>query len=343
MPQQAPEHPQRAIRRCGDIWKGRYRPTLLPGRARAMEADMRRLLSEFVSMVRTDRVTRSVSCDTELGREENSGRFMVEGAFEVVSYLVFKHRFSCIHQAALLETQEEVWQLLLLVWQDILRDPLVPSATSLPSSYASLAEPPSSGAGCDDLTRSAIHQSSCQGPASRAPHDVLCSNEEGASRTHKGNGSVPLLGDEAHTEESVFLYRVGCVLLLPWLLYTAPGPQGAHREGLGHVSSSALQSQGSAGDFNGSSQNQSAGRSSAEASTSGPPQESPAHRREREKRDTAQVAEKDVRDLQEVESHGVEEETCDGASQTGQQAVLPVAALVSIGEGRPENCVGYFR
>lgn len=119
MAQQASEqHPQRAIRRCGDIWRGRYRPTLLPGRGRAMEADMRLLLSEFVSMVRADRTKMPSTADnTQFEEPENSGGFMAEGAFEVVSFLVYKHRFSCIHQAALLETQEEVWQLLLLVWQ----------------------------------------------------------------------------------------------------------------------------------------------------------------------------------------------------------------------------------
>ncbi|EPT27141.1 hypothetical protein TGME49_226460 [Toxoplasma gondii ME49] len=262
----------RAVKRFGDLWRGRYRPTLLPGRGRLMERDMHALLLAFVSAIMRERDARrelerertgmmrgalprsqevergiergncpspareerrretqreskgsrsafssSFSSTSALHSEvhfgdidqmhngttqsEASHKFMKEGAFEVFSFLFYRKRFSCIHQAAALESQEEVWQLILVVWQELLS---LPPSVSAFSDSTSRHRCPSSGSRLNDKDSDGF-------AASPFPSTHPCSSSDHDSRDR---GTL--------REDMVFPYRVGCLFLLLWLLYTAP-------------------------------------------------------------------------------------------------------------------------
>ncbi|KEP67582.1 UNVERIFIED_CONTAM: hypothetical protein HHA_226460 [Hammondia hammondi] len=261
----------RAVKRFGDLWRGRYRPTLLPGRGRLMERDMHALLLAFVSAImrerdarrelerertgmmrgvlpRSQEAERGIECsdcrspglverrretqrdskgsrsafsssvlsasalhaETHFGDRDqmHSGatqsealhKFMKEGAFEVFSFLFYRKRFSCIHQVAALESQEEVWQLMLVVWQQLLSLP--PSASAFSASSRHRSPPFGSRLNDKDSDGFSAKAFPSTHPCSSSDHD---SRDRGTLR-----------------EDMVFPYRVGCLFLLLWLLYTAP-------------------------------------------------------------------------------------------------------------------------
>lgn len=233
-----------------------------------------------------------------------------------------------------------------LVWPDlhlyalyaaILKDPLPPPAN--PSS--STAGPPCGAAGSDDKTREPPSQEARI--SSEAPHTDISTSQD-TSGTHERKWDVSLSAAARHLEESVFLYRVGCLLLLPWLLYSAPGRQGAHREGLGQGPSGAshlgsLRAQGTPGESAPSERHHhsqsSGGSSAAWFSSACLSQGSAGHRGAQQKNVTAEMAERARGESGENECHEAEEDTSAvAASQTGQHAILPVAALVSIGKAK---------
>ncbi|PFH35127.1 hypothetical protein BESB_060140 [Besnoitia besnoiti] len=280
--------PGRAVQRFGDLWGGKYRPTLLPGRGRLMAEDMHALILAFVSAVVRERDTRverqegprraverdlgvtdaghgetapeespleqerrlgratefvspencvgAVGTETRPGarqpplnlsaseaeregqggtREEGGDKadqsrhkYMKEGAFELFSFLFYKRRFSYIHQAAALESQEEVWRLMLVVWQALFSSPPSRSASASPA--------------CLLVER----RSPPPRPDTEDGRDAPASSTQ--SSTDTPDGDVPPGGEPSASEGKrnsyEFLYRVGCVFLLLWLLYTAPFP-----------------------------------------------------------------------------------------------------------------------
>lgn len=113
--------PQRAVLRCGDLWRGVYRPTVLPGRAQFVERDIRDACCEFQTrlaqlQLRVEESAEQSSADFQQGGVRKRP-LPAEGSLSVFCEVFIHRLLGGLLQSVPLESEEEVWSVFCDVWE----------------------------------------------------------------------------------------------------------------------------------------------------------------------------------------------------------------------------------
>ena len=119
-PQQQQQQ-QRAVLRCGDAWRGTYRPTIYPGRGRFLEGDIRDICCDFLLLLckhlPAAAAAESSTSSSKQQQQGNGQNLPAEGTLELFLSVAVKRAACCLSKSIPLEDQQDVFIFLITVWE----------------------------------------------------------------------------------------------------------------------------------------------------------------------------------------------------------------------------------